>query len=76
MNTQPIVNPPTKIVMRGWREICPFVGLKSYRAARKHLEALGVLVYVSGRPMLSVDAYRLALLNMQYPKAVENVEAK
>jgi len=62
--------------MRGWKQICPYVGLKSYRAARKHLEALGVLVYVSGRPMLSVDAYRLALLNMQYPKATENVEAK
>jgi hypothetical protein len=67
----PVVNPPTKVVMRGWAEICPFVGLKSYRAARKHLEALGLLVYVSGRPVLSVDAYRLALLNLQYPRAAE-----
>jgi hypothetical protein len=76
MNEQPVVTPPTKVVMRGWSQICPFVGCKSPRTARKHLDALGLLVYTFGRPVLSVDAYRLALLRSQYPQAGEIAEAK
>jgi len=60
----PIVDAIPKVVLRGWRNICPFLGLKNYRAARKHLEALGILYYESRRPVLSIDAYRRALLRV------------
>lgn len=61
----------TKGTLRGWKQICPFVGYSSYRPARKHLKKLGLLFYENRRPVLSVDAYRLEMIRRQMPQNVE-----
>lgn len=65
MSSQSPIDPTPKVVLRGWKNICPFLGLKNYRAARKHLESLGLLFYDAKRPLLSIDAYRSALYKKQ-----------
>ncbi len=50
------------IEYRGWKEICPFLGVKYKFTARRRLKSLSLLVYEGNRPVLNAEAYRLASL--------------
>ncbi len=50
------------IEYRGWKEICPFLGVKCKSTARRRLKDMHLLVYDGGKPVLNVEAFRLASL--------------
>jgi len=48
------------IEVRGWKEICEFLGVGDFRTARKILAEKNLLIYECGRPVLNIEAYRIA----------------
>lgn len=48
------------IECRGWKNICPFLGVKDKATAKKILKRHGLLAYEHGRPILNCEAWRIA----------------
>lgn len=47
--------------LRGWKEICPLLGVQDDRTAKKILEAKNLLHYENGRPVLHASEYLFTL---------------
>ena len=48
--------------LRGWKEICPLLGVNYERTARKILVGKKLLVYENGRPVLLASEYLVTLV--------------
>lgn len=55
------------IELKGWKRICRLLKVKSRITAKKRLEREGLLCYEHGRPVLSVDAFKIVVMQRHLP---------
>lgn len=50
------------IELRGRKEICKFLCTKSWFTAKRRLQRIGLFAHEGGRPVLNIEAYKIASL--------------
>lgn len=51
------------IEVRGRKEICAFLEVKNWHTAKRRLKRLGLIAHDGTKPILNIEAYKIASLN-------------